>query len=80
VHDRTGSARLARRAGLLWATAVAADLAAGRPPRPRFAIGGEATVEGRAALARLLAEVGRADNARQEFGGNEARYDLASGA
>jgi hypothetical protein len=58
VHERTGSARLARRAGLLWATAVAADLEAGLPPRPRFAIGGEPTVEGREALDRLLAELG----------------------
>src|SRR5580693_9029444 len=58
VHDRTGSARLAKRAGLLWATAVAADLAAGLPPRPRFAVGGEPTAEGREALDRLLAEVG----------------------
>ena len=65
VHDRTGSARLARRAGLAWATAVAADLAAGHPAqarvmpaRPRFAVGGEATAEGREALDRLLAEVG----------------------
>jgi hypothetical protein len=51
VHERTGSARLARRAGLLWATAVAAELAAGLPPRPRFAIGGEP-------LDRLLSDVG----------------------
>src|SRR5580693_7604507 len=58
VHDRTGSTRLARRAGLLWATAVAAELAAGLPPRPRFAVGGEATAEGREALDRLLVEVG----------------------
>jgi hypothetical protein len=58
VHDRTGSAKLARRAGLLWATAVAAELAAGLPPRPRFAIGGEATDGGREALERLLVEVG----------------------
>jgi hypothetical protein len=58
VHDRTGSAKLARRSGLAWATAVAADLAAGRPARPRLAIGGEATVEGREALDRLLVEVG----------------------
>jgi hypothetical protein len=58
VHDRTGSAGLARSAGLLWATAVAADLAAGLPPRPRFAIGGEPTAEGRAALDRLLTDVG----------------------
>lgn len=46
VHKRTGSTKLARRAGLLWAAAVAADLAAGLPARPRFAIGGEPTVEG----------------------------------
>ena len=65
VHERTGSARLARRAGLGWATAVAAELAAGHPAqarvmpaRPRFAIGGEATVEGHGALDRLLAEAG----------------------
>jgi hypothetical protein len=58
VHERTGSARLARRAGLLWATAVAADLAAGLPARPRFAIGGEPTAGGRETLDRLLAEVG----------------------
>ena len=58
VHDRTGSAKLARRAGLLWATAVAADLAAGLPARPRFAIGGEPTVEGREALDQLLTDVG----------------------
>jgi hypothetical protein len=58
VHERTGSARLARRAGLLWATAVAAALAEGLPPRPRFAIGGEPTVEGREALDRLLKDVG----------------------
>jgi hypothetical protein len=58
VHERTGSARLARRAGLLWATAVAADLAAGRPARPRFAICGEPTAEGREALDQLLAEAG----------------------
>jgi hypothetical protein len=58
VHERTGSARLARRAALIWATAVAADLAAGLSPRPRFAIGGEPPAGGREALARLLAEVG----------------------
>jgi len=58
VHERTGSARLAKRAGLLWATAVAADLAAGLPARPRFAIGGEPTVEGREALDQLLVDVG----------------------
>jgi hypothetical protein len=58
VHERTGSARLARRAGLLWATAVAADLEAGLPPRPRFAIGGELTAEGREALDRLLVDLG----------------------
>jgi hypothetical protein len=58
VHERTGSARLARRAGLRWATAVAAALAAGRPPRPRFAIGGEPTAGGSEALDRLLAEAG----------------------
>ena len=58
VHKRTGSAKLAKRAGQLWATAVAADLAAGLPSRPRFAIGGEPTVEGREALDRLLADVG----------------------
>jgi hypothetical protein len=58
VYDRTGSARLARRAGLLWATAVAADLAAGLPARPRFAIGGEPTAEGREALDWLLVDVG----------------------
>jgi hypothetical protein len=58
VHERTGSAKLARRSGLAWATAVAADLTAGRPARPRFAIGGEPTAEGREALDRLLAEVG----------------------
>jgi hypothetical protein len=58
VHARTGSTKLAKRAGLLWATAVAADLAAGLPARPRFAIGGEPTVEGREALDRLLVEVG----------------------
>jgi hypothetical protein len=57
VHERTGSAKLARRAGLLWAAAVAADLAAGLPARPRFAIGGEPTAEGREALDRLLAEL-----------------------
>jgi hypothetical protein len=56
VHDRTGSAKLARRAGLLWATAVAAELAAGLPARPRLAIGGEPTAEGREALDRLLVE------------------------
>jgi hypothetical protein len=58
VYDRTGSAKLARRAGPLWATAVAAELAAGLPPRARFAIGGEATAEGREALDRLLEEAG----------------------
>ena len=58
VHKRTGSTKLAKRAGLLWATAVAADLAAGLPPRPRFAIGGEPTVEGREALDQLLTDVG----------------------
>jgi len=58
VHERTGSAKLARRAGLIWATAVAADLAAGLPARPRFAIGGEPTIEGREALDQLLVEVG----------------------
>jgi hypothetical protein len=58
VHERTGSAKLARRAGLLWATAVAADLEAGLPARPRFAIGGEPTAEGREALDRLLTDVG----------------------
>ena len=58
VHARTGSSKLAKRAGLLWATAIAADLAAGRPARPRFAIGGEPTVEGREALDRLLVDVG----------------------
>jgi hypothetical protein len=58
VHDRTGSAELARRAGLAWATAVAAELAAGLPPRPRLATGGEATAEGRGALDRLLEEAG----------------------
>jgi hypothetical protein len=58
VYDRTGSARLARRAGPLWSTAVAAELAAGPPARPRLATGGEATVEGREALERLLVEVG----------------------
>jgi hypothetical protein len=56
VHDRTGSAKLARRAGLVWATAAAAELAAGLPPRPRFTVGGEATPEGREALDRLLVE------------------------
>jgi hypothetical protein len=56
VHERTGSARLARRAGLLWATAVAAEQAAGLPPRPRFAIGGEQAAGGREALDRLLVE------------------------
>ncbi len=67
VHARTGSTRLARRAGLLWATAVAADLAAGRPARPRFAIGGEPTGEGREALDQLLVDVGwePADPARR---------------
>jgi hypothetical protein len=39
VHDRTGSAKLAKRAGLHGATAVAAELASGLPPRPQFAIG-----------------------------------------
>jgi hypothetical protein len=58
VYDRTGSAKLARRAGLLWATAAAAELAAGLPARPRFAVGGGATAEGREALERLLVEVG----------------------
>ena len=58
VHARTGSTQLAKRAGLVWATAVAADLAAGLPARPRFAIGGEPTAEGREALDRLLVEVG----------------------
>jgi hypothetical protein len=58
VYDRTGSAKLARRAGLAWATAAAAEPAAGLPARPRFAIGGEATAEGREALDRLLVEVG----------------------
>jgi hypothetical protein len=58
VHARTGSVRLAKRAGLLWATAVAADLAAGLPLRPRFAIGDEPTVEGREALDQLLTDVG----------------------
>jgi hypothetical protein len=58
VHARTGSTQLAKRAGLLWAAAVAADLAAGLPPRSRFAIGGVATGEGREALDRLLEEVG----------------------
>jgi len=50
--------RPGRGAGLLWATAVAADLAAGLPARPRFAIGGEPTVEGREALDQLLTDVG----------------------
>jgi hypothetical protein len=54
----TGSTELARRAGRLWATAVAAYLAAGLPARPRFAIDGEPTVEGREALDRLLADLG----------------------
>ena len=58
VHARTGSTKLAKRAGLLWATAVAADLAAGLPARPRFAIGGEPAVEGREALDQLLVDVG----------------------
>ena len=58
VHARTGSSKLAKRAGRLWATAVAADLAAGRPARPRFATGGEPTVEGREVLDRLLVDVG----------------------
>ena len=58
VHKRTGSTRLAKRAGLLWATAVAADLAAGLPARPRLSIGGEPTVEGREALDQLLTDVG----------------------
>jgi hypothetical protein len=58
VHKRTGSTKLAKRAGLLWATAVATDLAAGRPARPRFAIGGEPTVEGREVLDQLLTDVG----------------------
>jgi hypothetical protein len=58
VHARTGSTRLARRAGRLWATAVVADLAAGLPARPRFAIGGEPTAEGREALDQLLVDVG----------------------
>ena len=53
-----GPFRRPRRAGLLWATAVAADLAAGLPARPRFAIGGEPTVEGREALDQLLTDVG----------------------
>jgi hypothetical protein len=57
VHARTGSTKLAKHAGLLWATAVAADLAAGLPARPRFAIGGEPTAEGREALDRLLVDV-----------------------
>jgi hypothetical protein len=58
VHERTGSARLAKRAGLLGATAIEADLEAGRPARPRFAIGGEPTAGGSEALDRLLEEVG----------------------
>jgi hypothetical protein len=58
VHKRTGSTKLAKRAGRLWATAVAADLAAGLPARPRFAIGGEPTAEGREALDQLLVDVG----------------------
>jgi hypothetical protein len=58
VHKRTGSTQLAKRAGLLGATAVAADLAAGLPARPRFAIGGEPTVEGRDTLDQLLTDVG----------------------
>jgi hypothetical protein len=58
VHARTGSTKLAKRAGLLWATAVAAELAAGLPARPRFAIGGEPTAGGREALDRLLADAG----------------------
>jgi hypothetical protein len=58
AYDRTGSARLARRAGLLWATAVAADLAAGRPAPPRFPNRGEPTAGGSEALDRLLEEVG----------------------
>jgi len=58
VYKLTGSTKLAKRAGLLWATAVAADLAAGLPARPRFAIGGKPTVEGRAALGQLLTDVG----------------------
>jgi hypothetical protein len=58
VHGWTGSAKLAKRAGPLWAAAVAAELAAGRPAPPRLAIGGEPTIEGREALDRLLAELG----------------------
>ena len=58
VRKRMGSTKLAKRAGLLWATAVAADFAAGVPARPRFAIGGEPTVEGREALDQLLTDVG----------------------
>jgi hypothetical protein len=53
-----GPFRRPRRTGLLWATAVAADLAAGRPRRLRFAIGGEPTVEGREALDQILEKVG----------------------
>jgi hypothetical protein len=45
-------------AGLRRATAVAADLAAALPARPRFAIGGEPTAGGRKALDQLLADVG----------------------
>jgi hypothetical protein len=58
VHGRTSSTKLAKRAGLLWAKSVAADLASGLPPRPRFAIGGEPTLEGREPLDQLLADVG----------------------
>ncbi len=58
VYDRTGSARLARRAGLLWATAAASEPAAGRPAPPRLALGGEPTIEGREALDQLLAKLG----------------------
>jgi hypothetical protein len=50
VHDRTGSAKLARRAGLVWSTAVAADLAAVRDRRRgdgRGARGARPAPEGR---------------------------------
>ena len=66
VHERTGSAKLAKRAGLLWATAVAADLAAGLPARPRFAIRGEPTVEGGEPPDQLLTDVGWVGSARAE--------------
>ncbi len=58
VYKRTSSTKLAKRAGLLWANAVAADLVAGLPARPRFSIDGEPTVEGREALDQLLTDVG----------------------